>query len=127
MTLSPFAARGDAPPGKLARPYPAFYPGNSQRITTSSAGPRAERGGRRPDLKAVLAEFDSRHLDIESCLLANYEKVLPRYLSASLSVRAAPHRALFSANTPLNRRLCSIPLSCPPRSSGVEEGACALS
>ena len=67
ISLQPDSAR------VIIRP---FIPGSSQYITTiigRALELTAEEASR--ELATVLAEFDSRHLDIGSVLLANFEKV----------------------------------------------------
>lgn len=87
-----------------------FIPAGPQRITTiiGRALALSEEEAVR-DLNAVLKDFDARHVDIESPLLANYEKVVPHiFTQRPLSKeRKLLIGALFSVNTRWS----------PPRSS----------
>ena len=69
LTLAPESAR------VILRP---FIPSSTHRVTTiiGRALALSETEAKR-DLAAVLTDFDQRHVDIESTLLANFERVSP--------------------------------------------------
>lgn len=76
-------------------------------------------------LQAILVEFDSRHFDIESLLLAHYEKVRSHIApQATLSrVRQLLIGALFSGEYALESAALFNPSIVPhPDQSGVPEG-----
>ncbi|MDI1315087.1 glycoside hydrolase family 130 protein [Prosthecobacter sp.] len=76
-------------------------------------------------LQAILAEFDSRHFDIESLLLAHYEKVRHQIAAQpTLSrVRQLLIGALFSGEYALESAALFNPSMVPhPDQSGVMEG-----
>lgn len=104
-----------------------FIPGNTERITTilGRALAMSEEDAALA-LEAVRQEFDSRHFDIESRLLANYEKVLPQlFTQRPLSrVRQLLIGALFSGEYALESAALFNPSIVPhPDQSGLEEGA----
>ncbi len=77
-------------------------------------------------LRAILAEFESRHFDIESVLLAHYEKVRGHIAShAPLSrVRQLLIGALFSGEYALESAALFNPSIVPhPDQSGIPAGA----
>ena len=103
-----------------------FIPGNAQRITTviGRALALSEEDAVR-DLKAVLREFDSRHLDIESRLLANFERVLPELFTQRPISRERKLLigALFSGEYALESAALFNPsIVSHPDQGGVEEG-----
>ncbi len=77
------------------------------------------------DLEAVLQEFDSRHLDMESLLLANFERVFPHIFTQR---PLAPARklligALFSGEYALESAALFNPSIVPhPDQEGVPKG-----
>jgi predicted GH43/DUF377 family glycosyl hydrolase len=76
-------------------------------------------------LEAVLEEFDSRHLDIESPLLANYERVVPHVFTQRPLSRARKLLigALFSGEYALESAALFNPSIVPhPNQDGVPDG-----
>jgi predicted GH43/DUF377 family glycosyl hydrolase len=117
-TLIPQSAR------VILRP---FIPSSVSRITTTIGRALAltEEDVVR-DLKAVLNEFESRHLDIEPPLLANFERVLPHvFTQKPLShARKLLIGALFSGEFALESAALFNPSIVPhPDQKGVPEGA----
>ncbi len=117
LTLVPESAR------VILRP---FIPSSTHRATTIIGRALAmseEDTGR--DLKAVMEEFESRHLDIESSLLANFERVVPlvftqRPLSRERKLLIG---ALFSGEYALESAALFNPSIVPhPDQDGVPEG-----
>jgi predicted GH43/DUF377 family glycosyl hydrolase len=104
-----------------------FIPSSTLRITTIIGRALAltqEETVR--DLKAVLKDFDARHVDIESPLLANYEKVIPHlFTQRPLSKeRKLLIGALFSGEYALESAALFNPSIVPhPDQDGVPEGA----
>ncbi len=118
MTLLPESAR------VILRP---FIPSSVHRITTilGRALALSEEETTR-DLEAVLQDFDARHFDIESSLLANYERVVPHlFTQATLSrARKLLIGALFSGEYALESAALFNPSIVPhPVQEGVPEGA----
>ncbi len=117
-TLLPESAR------VIIRP---FIPSSTQRITTiiGRALALSEEDTVR-DLDALLKDFDSRHLDMESPLLANYERVVPhiftqRHLSRARKLLIG---ALFSGEYALESAALFNPSIVPhPVQDGVPEGS----
>ncbi|BDU68063.1 glycosidase [Geothrix oryzae] len=104
-----------------------FIPSSSHRVTTiiGRALALSEEETER-DLKTVLAEFDSRHLDIETPLLANYDRVLPHiFTQRPLShARKLLIGALFSGEYALESAALFNPsIVAHPDQSGVPTGA----
>jgi len=104
-----------------------FIPASIQRITTviGRALALSEEEAVR-DLSAVLKDFDARHVDIESPLLANYEKVVPHiFTQRPLSKeRKLLIGALFSGEYALESAALFNPSIVPhPDQGGVPEGA----
>jgi predicted GH43/DUF377 family glycosyl hydrolase len=117
ITLVPESAR------VLLRP---FIPASSRRITTiiGRALALSEEEAVR-DLEAVLKDFDARHVDIESPLLANFEKVVPHiFTQRPLSkARKLLIGALFSGEYALESAALFNPSIVPhPDQEGVPEG-----
>ncbi|GLH74234.1 glycosidase [Geothrix limicola] len=117
-TLLPESAR------VILRP---FIPGSTHRITTiiGRALAMSEEEALR-DLEAVLKDFDSRHVDIESVLMANFQKVLPHvFTQRPLSkVRKLLIGALFSGEYALESAALFNPsIVAHPDQNGVPEGA----
>jgi predicted GH43/DUF377 family glycosyl hydrolase len=117
ITLVPESAR------VLLRP---FIPASSRRITTiiGRALALSEDEAVR-DLEAVLKDFDARHVDIESPLLANFEKVVPHiFTQRPLSkARKLLIGALFSGEYALESAALFNPSIVPhPDQEGVPEG-----
>jgi len=117
LTLTPESAR------VIVRP---FIPSSTHRITTilgrALALSEEEAFGH---LEAVLKEFESRHIDLKSPLLANYERVLPHlFTHRSLShARKLLIGALFSGEYALESAALFNPSMVPhPDQSGVPEG-----
>jgi predicted GH43/DUF377 family glycosyl hydrolase len=117
LTLTPESAR------VIVRP---FIPSSIHRITTilgrALALSEEEAFGH---LEAVLKEFESRHIDLKSPLLANYERVLPHlFTQRSLShARKLLIGALFSGEYALESAALFNPSMVPhPDQSGVPEG-----
>ncbi len=116
-TLLPESAR------VILRP---FIPSSVQRITTivGRALAMSEEEAVR-ELETVLQEFDSRHLDMESQLLGNYDRVVPhiftqRHIS---SVRQLLIGALFSGEYALESAALFNPSIVPhPDQEGVRNG-----
>ena len=104
-----------------------FIPASTQRITTiiGRALALSEEETVR-DLNAVLKDFDARHVDIESPLLANFEKVVP-YLFTQRPLskeRKLLIGALFSGEYALESAALFNPSMVPhPDQDGVPEGA----
>jgi predicted GH43/DUF377 family glycosyl hydrolase len=117
MTLTPQSAR------VIIRP---FIPASTQRTTTiiGRALAMSEEEAKLA-LDAVLKEFDTRHIDIKSSLLANYEKVLPyvftqRQLTRSRKLLIG---ALFSGEYALESAALFNPsIVAHPDQNGVPEG-----
>jgi predicted GH43/DUF377 family glycosyl hydrolase len=117
LTLQPESAR------VIIRP---FVPASTHRITTilGRALAMSEEETER-DLEAVLKDFDSRHFDIHSPLLANYERVLPHiFTQRPLSpARKLLIGALFSGEYALESAALFNPSLVPhPDQEGVPEG-----
>ncbi len=117
MTFQPESAR------VIIRP---FIPGKPQILANilsrALALSEAEADAQ---LQAILAEFDSRHFDIESHLLAHYEKVRSHIApQATLSrVRQLLIGALFSGEYALESAALFNPsIVAHPDQSGVPEG-----
>jgi predicted GH43/DUF377 family glycosyl hydrolase len=103
-----------------------FIPGNAQ-IVASILGRVLALSEAEADaqLKVILAEFASRHFDIESLLLTHYEKVRPHIAQQpTLSrVRQLLIGALFSGEYALESAALFNPSMVPhPDQSGVAEG-----
>jgi predicted GH43/DUF377 family glycosyl hydrolase len=103
-----------------------FIPASIQRITTilGRALAMSEEETVR-ELEAVLKEFDSRHFDIHSPLLANYERVRPHiFTQRPLSeARRLLIGALFSGEYALESAALFNPSIVPhPDQEGVPEG-----
>jgi predicted GH43/DUF377 family glycosyl hydrolase len=118
ITLVPESAR------VILRP---FVPASTHRITTilGRALALSEEEAVR-DLDAVLKDFDDRHVDIESPLLANFEKVAPHlFTQRPLSKeRKLLIGALFSGEYALESAALFNPSIVPhPDQDGVPEGA----
>ncbi len=118
ITLIPESAR------VILRP---FVPASTHRITTiiGRALALSEEDTVR-DLDAVLKDFDDRHVDIESPLLANFEKVAPHlFTQRPLSKeRKLLIGALFSGEYALESAALFNPSIVPhPDQDGVPEGA----
>jgi predicted GH43/DUF377 family glycosyl hydrolase len=103
-----------------------FIPAGVQRITAiigralALSDEETER-----DLEAVRREFDSRHLDLDSALLANYERVVPHlFTQRPLSpARKLLIGALFSGEYALESAALFNPSIVPhPDQDGVPEG-----
>ncbi len=103
-----------------------FIPGKPQIIVNILARALAlSEADAEAQLRAILVEFASRHFDIESVLLANYEKVRPRISSqAPLSrVRQLLIGALFSGEYALESAALFNPSIVPhPDQAGVPAG-----
>jgi len=117
ISLAPQSAR------VIIRP---FIPSNVQRVTTiiGRALALSEEDTAR-DLKATLAEFDSRHLDIESLLLANYNRIVPHIFTQRPLSRARQLLlgALFSGEYALESAALFNPSIVPhPDQVGVPDG-----
>jgi predicted GH43/DUF377 family glycosyl hydrolase len=103
-----------------------FIPSGTQRITTiigRSLALSEEDAAR--DLEAVRQEFGSRHLDIDSLLLANYERVVPYIFTQRPLSRARKLLigALFSGEYALESSALFNPSIVPhPDQDGVPEG-----
>jgi predicted GH43/DUF377 family glycosyl hydrolase len=118
MTLTPESAR------VIIRP---FIPSSTHHVTTiiGRALALSEEDASR-DLEAMLKEFDARHYDIESPLLANYERVLQHVFTQSPLSRARKLLigALFSGEYALESAALFNPSIVPhPDQKGVPEGA----
>jgi len=104
-----------------------FIPSSAQRITTILGRALAlSEAEAKLDLESVLKDFDARHVDIESPLLANYEKVLPHiFTHRSLSKdRKLLIGALFSGEYALESAALFNPSIVPhPDQEGLSEGA----
>ncbi len=117
MTLVPESAR------VILRP---FVPSSTHRVTTiiGRALALSEEEVER-DLEAVLKEFASRHLDLESPLLANFARVLPHVFTQRPLSRARQLLigALFSGEYALESAALFNPSMVPhPDQGGVPEG-----
>ena len=66
-------------------------------------------------LEAVLKEFDSRHIDIESPLLANYERVVP-YIFTQRPLSRARKLLIADEALPIGR---PPPQHTPPLDGGL--------
>jgi hypothetical protein len=118
ITLVPESAR------VILRP---FVPASTHRITTilGRALALSEEEAVR-DLDAVMKDFDDRHVDIESPLLATFEKVAPHlFTQRPLSkARKLLIGALFSGEYALESAALFNPSIVPhPDQDGVPEGA----
>jgi len=108
----------------LVRP---FIPSNPLRVTTIIGRALAlgeEEAAR--ELAAVLADFDSRHFDLDACLLANFQRVVPHlFTQQPLSrTRQLLIGALFSGEYALESAALFNPSMVPhPDQSGLPEGA----
>jgi len=118
LTLAPESAR------VILRP---FIPASTHRITTIIGRALAlTKEETERDLEAVLKDFDARHLDIESTLLANFDKVVPHiFTQRPLSkARKLLIGALFSGEYALESAALFNPSIVPhPDQEGVQEGA----
>ena len=103
-----------------------FIPGDVHRVTTIIGRALAmSESDALLDLEAVLQAFDSRHFDIESLLMAQYEKVLPHIFTHSPLSRARQLLigALFSGEYALESAALFNPSIVPhPDQSGVPAG-----
>ena len=104
-----------------------FIPGDIQRITAIIDRVLNLRESEvRRDLALMLKDFDARHLDIKTSLLANYEKVL-LHISTHLTLskeRRLLVGALFSGEYALESAALFNPSIVPhPDQEGVAEGA----
>jgi len=104
-----------------------FVPSSPLRITTiiGRALALSEAEASR-DLAAVLADFQTRHFDLESALLANFQRVVPHLFTQNpLSrVRQLLIGALFSGEYALESAALFNPSMVPhPDQGGVPEGA----
>jgi predicted GH43/DUF377 family glycosyl hydrolase len=117
VTLLPESAR------VIIRP---FIPGELHRITTIIGRALAlSEEDVSHDLKALLEEFDCRHLDIKSPLLANYQKIVPHvFTHRPISYeRQLLIGALFSGEYALESAALFNPSIVPhPDQSEVPEG-----
>ena len=117
VTFQPESAR------VIIRP---FIPGKPQVIANILARALAlSEVDAEAQLQTILVEFASRHFDIESVLLAHYEKVRPRISSqAPISrVRQLLVGALFSGEYALESAALFNPSIVPhPDQVGVPEG-----
>jgi predicted GH43/DUF377 family glycosyl hydrolase len=118
LTLGPESAR------VILRP---FIPSSTHRITTiigralALTSEETERA-----LEAMLKDFDARHLDIESTLLANFERVLPHIFTQRPLAKARKLLigALFSGEYALESAALFNPsIVQHPDQEGVQEGA----
>jgi predicted GH43/DUF377 family glycosyl hydrolase len=117
MTLVPESAR------VIIRP---FIPSSAHRVTTiiGRALALSEDDAAR-DLESMLEEFESRHYDLESLLLANYERMLPQiFTNRTLSrARMLLIGALFSGEYAVESAALFNPSIVPhPDQSGVPDG-----
>jgi len=117
ITLLPESAR------VIIRP---FIPSSAHRITTiiGRALALSEEDTAR-DLESVLEDFNSRHYDVESPLLANYEKVVPHLFTQRPLSRARKLLigALFSGEYALESAALFNPSIVPhPDQDGVPDG-----
>ncbi len=104
-----------------------FIPSHVQRITTiiGRALALSEADAVR-ELEAMLREFDGRHLDLESALLANFERVAPHVFTQRPLSRARRLLigALFSGEYALESAALFNPSIVPhPDQAGLPEGA----
>jgi predicted GH43/DUF377 family glycosyl hydrolase len=118
LTLTPESAR------VIVRP---FIPSSTHNITTiiGRALAMSEEDVTR-DLAIMLKEFEARHLDLESPLLANFEKVMPHIFTQRPLTRARKLLigALFSGEYALESAALFNPSIVPhPDQGGVPEGA----
>jgi len=118
MALIPESAR------VIVRP---FIPSSTHNITTiiGRALAMSEEDALH-DLEAMLKEFDSRHLDIESPLLANFERVIPHIFTQRPLTRTRKLLigALFSGEYALESAALFNPSIVPhPDQGGVPKGA----
>ncbi|WP_243305217.1 glycoside hydrolase family 130 protein [Geothrix oryzisoli] len=118
VTLVPESAR------VIIRP---FVPSSAHRITTilgrALALSETEAAG---ELDSMLGEFASRHLDIETPLLANFDRVLPHIFTHRplTHARKLLIGALFSGEYALESAALFNPSIVPhPDQEGVPEGA----
>ena len=118
LTLVPESAR------VILRP---FIPSNTQRVTTIIGRALAlSEAELERDLAAVLKDFDDRHFDLETMLLANFERCAPqifthRPLSQSRKLLIG---ALFSGEYALESAALFNPsMVAHPDQSGLPEGA----
>jgi len=118
MALVPESAR------VIIRP---FIPSSTQRITTIIGRALAMSEEEAfSNLEGVLKDFDARHIDMKSPLLANYEKVIPYiFTQRPLShARKLLIGALFSGEYALESAALFNPSMVPhPDQEGVPEGA----
>jgi len=117
MALVPESAR------VIIRP---FIPSSTHRITTIIGRALAMSEEEAfCDLEAVLKDFDSRHIDMKSPLMANYERVTPHiFTQRPLShARKLLIGALFSGEYALESAALFNPSMVPhPDQEGVPEG-----
>jgi len=118
LTLAPESAR------VIVRP---FIPSSTHAITTviGRALAISEEDAAR-DLAAVLQEFDARHLDIESPLLATFERVLPHVFTQRPLTRTRKLLigALFSGEYALESAALFNPsIVAHPDQEGVPDGS----
>ncbi|MBI1754604.1 MAG: glycoside hydrolase family 130 protein [Acidobacteria bacterium] len=104
-----------------------FIPASIHNITTiiGRALAVSEEDASR-DLEAMLREFDSRHIDIETALLANFEKIVPHIFSQRPLTRSRKLLigALFSGEYALESAALFNPsIVQHPDQEGVPEGA----
>jgi len=118
ITLVPESAR------VLIRP---FIPAHAHRVTTIIGRALAlSEEDTTLGLDAMFKEFDARHLDIESALLANFERVAPQVFTQRPLSRARKLLigALFSGEYALESAALFNPSMVPhPDQEGVSEGA----
>ena len=104
----------------------SFIPGSTQRITTIIGRALAlSEAELERDLAAVLQDFDNRHFDLETMLLANFEKVAQHlFTHRPLSQRRKLLiGALFSGEYALESAALFNPsMVAHPDQSGVSEG-----
>jgi len=118
LTLIPESSR------VIVRP---FIPSSTHNITTVIGRALAiseEEASR--DLAAMLKEFDARHLDIESPLLANFERVLPHVFTQRPLTRTRKLLigALFSGEYALESAALFNPsIVAHPDQEGVPDGS----
>jgi predicted GH43/DUF377 family glycosyl hydrolase len=104
-----------------------FIPASTHRITTIIGRVLAlSEEETAHDLNAVLKDFDARHMDIESALLGNFDKIIPHlFTQRPLSKeRRLLIGALFSGEYALESAALFNPSIVPhPDQAGVPEGA----
>ena len=118
VTLVPESAR------VILRP---FVPSSALRVTTiiGRALALSEEEASR-ELAAVLADFNSRHFDMEASLLANYQRVVPQLFTQHPLSRGRQLLigALFSGEYALESAALFNPSMVPhPDQSGLPDGA----